>query len=330
VTNLTTRERKNSALRALLTVGYSAADVAHAVGVSERTVRRGGLVDHPSSARAGTTSPAVKARRRQVERLHKKNPRLNSDDIANELAKGGIIVSKRTITRDQNALGARHLTCDRVQRLTDLQKANRLRFAKDLIKQYPEGDDFWKLIVFSDETKRGTSDMDQTQWVYPGEARGEREQQRWDAKIHVWGYIGTDGVRCIELLPEHTVTKDTYLDLLKRTIGKRTWKDKRFWQQDNATAHTAAVVKNWLDLNVKCAPKWPANSPDLSPIENLWGCMWRDAMKSRPDTKEKLWESVQKTFREYSNEFIDNLVLSFRRRLLKVIEKKGDSISGEY
>ena len=58
---------------------------------------------------------------------------------------------------------------------------------------------------------------------------------------------------------------------MKATLGKRKWKDKRIWQQDNATAHTAKVVKTWLAANVKLLEDWPANSPDLSPIENLWG-----------------------------------------------------------
>ena len=103
---------------------------------------------------------------------------------------------------------------------------------------------------------------------------------------------------------EHTVNAASYLALLKKTVGRRAWKKQRFWQQDNARPHVAAPVKEWLAANVQCLESWPANSPDLSPIENLWGCMWRDALKCRPTTSEKLWESVQKTFREYPDEFI--------------------------
>ena len=107
IAGLTTREGTNGAIRTLRELGYSAADIAHAAGISERTVRRGGLVDHPSSSRQGTVSAAVKARRKRVKAIHKKKPRSTSSDIANELAKEGIVVSRDTIVRDLKALGAR-------------------------------------------------------------------------------------------------------------------------------------------------------------------------------------------------------------------------------
>jgi len=45
------------------------------------------------------------------------------------------------------------------------------------------------------------------------------------------------------------------------------------FQQDGARAHTAKV---WLDANIKhyIPPEdWPPNSPDLSPIKNVWSIM---------------------------------------------------------
>jgi predicted DNA-binding transcriptional regulator YafY len=53
-----------------------------------------------------------------------------------ELAEEEVFVSKRTVQRDQRALGGRHLTCERVQRLSDLQKTKRMAFAKTLDKNW--------------------------------------------------------------------------------------------------------------------------------------------------------------------------------------------------
>ncbi|KAK4316970.1 hypothetical protein Pmani_011910 [Petrolisthes manimaculis] len=39
------------------------------------------------------------------------------------------------------------------------------------------------------------------------------------------------------------------------------------------TAHNVTViaVKEWLTASeVECIPDWPAKSPDISPIENMW------------------------------------------------------------
>jgi hypothetical protein len=218
-----------------------------------------------------------------------------------------------------------------VQRLTDVQQQTRLAWAKALVRKYPESDPFWRTILFSDETKRGTSDMDQTAWVFPGENRAERQKSRWDAKIHVWGYIGTGGVRCIRNVSGHTVTKETYLALLKETLGRRQWVRSKHWQQDNATAHTAKSVVKWLAKNaIPTLDNWPPNSPDLSPIENLWGRMWADAMKLRPTNMDELWTAVDGVFRGYDDEYIDGLVLSFRKRLLMCIEANGGTIGAHY
>lgn len=333
--SLATHQEKNVAIAILRNQGKSCADIVAATGVSKTTVLRGGFAtprkERPGDDDASPTnvSPGVKDRRKLVKRIHKKNPRANSQDIVWALAKEEIHVSKRTVARDQKALGARHLTCDRVQRLSELQKANRLKWCKKLLREHPEDDPWWRSLVFSDESMRGTSDMDHTCWVFPGEARQQRQQARWDFKIHVWGYIGTDGVRCIRQV-KGSVVKESYLELLKSTIGKRPWKDKRTWQQDNATAHTAAVVREWLKANVNCLEDWPANSPDLSPIENLWGRMWSDAVRLRPTTADELWSCVEKVFSEYPEEYTTKLVMSFRRRLLKCVEVKGDSVSGDY
>jgi len=48
------------------------------------------------------------------------------------------------------------------------------------------------------------------------------------------------------------------------------------FQQDGARVHTSKATIAWLDTNIKhyIPPEnWPPNSPDLSPIENIWSIM---------------------------------------------------------
>ncbi len=48
------------------------------------------------------------------------------------------------------------------------------------------------------------------------------------------------------------------------------FKDTDFiFQQDLAPAHTAKSTKSWLNDHGVGVLDWPANSPDLNPIDNL-------------------------------------------------------------
>jgi hypothetical protein len=54
------------------------------------------------------------------------------------------------------------------------------------------------------------------------------------------------------------------LDTLK---GPSEW----IFQEDGAPCHMAKHIYNWKLKRFSLLTNWPANSPDLSPIENLCG-----------------------------------------------------------
>ena len=80
---------------------------------------------------------------------------------------------------------------------------------------------------------------------------------------------------------------------LIQNAGK--WADKRQMQQDNAPAHKIPTNMACIAANVPGGHfvAWPPNSPDLSPVDNLWSWMDSelhelDKCKNVEELKEKL------------------------------------------
>ncbi len=64
------------------------------------------------------------------------------------------------------------------------------------------------------------------------------------------------------------------------------------FQQDLAPAHTAKSTKSWFNDHGVTVLDWPANSPDLNPIENLWGIVKRKMRDTRPNNADDLKAAV--------------------------------------
>ncbi len=87
------------------------------------------------------------------------------------------------------------------------------------------------------------------------------------------------------------------------------------------------MVQDWLETNVPHFTKknqWPANSPDLNLIENLWAYMDRKVHARRARTLEGLKKIIKDEWAKISLEVIKNLYHSYPKRLQQIIDRKGD------
>ena len=93
---------------------------------------------------------------------------------------------------------------------------------------------------------------------------------------------------------------------------------------DNAPAHRAVKTQTLLKkMNVKVLP-WPANSPDLNPIENLWGYVSKRAYAGRNfNTANQLFEAHQQEWLAIPLSLLDTLCYLMDCRMDVVRAKRG-------
>ena len=95
------------------------------------------------------------------------------------------------------------------------------------------------------------------------------------------------------------------------------------FMQDNAPCHTAKSVKTFLSEEDVTVMEWPAQSPDMNPIENVWKLLNERAKEKNPRNVEELWTNLKGEWEKISVDECKILIRSCSKRCQAVIESKG-------
>lgn len=128
--------------------------------------------------------------------------------------------------------------------------------------------------------------------------------------------------------PSFKMNSKEYIQVLKTRLlpFMRRFRRKKFtFQQDNAAIHTSKETMQWLqDHNVELL-EWPARSPDLNPMENLWGILVRKiyAEGKQYATIDELKAAISKAWENIEKSVLENLTVSMTNRIFQVINRNG-------
>ncbi len=139
------------------------------------------------------------------------------------------------------------------------------------------------------------------------------------------GCISAYGMGSLNVL-EGTMNAERYIKVLEQHMLPSRW---LVFQQDNAKPHTAAITTAWFLSRVRVL-NWPAYSPDLSPIENIWCIIKRKIHQRWPQTFQQLETYIRQKWGQIQTPKLLKLIASLPR-VFKLFGKEEEMLQhGKY
>ncbi|GFV35803.1 transposable element Tc1 transposase [Trichonephila clavipes] len=276
--------------------------------------------------RVRSTTPAED---RYIVLSAKRNRRTTAQQVANQfLAVSGKEISRKTVARRLRGGGLYARRPVVGVPLTRQHRTARLQWCREY-HNWTEQD--WACVLFSDESMFSLSSDCRRQliWRECGTAYRPENIQEKDryptCSIIVWAGIMINGCTRLHVVASGNMTGQRYIDevllphlrLFHGAVG-----DKFVFMDDNATCHRTLAVHDCLHSEGIQRLVWPARSPDLNPIENVWDALGRQvAGRNYPPTR-----ALTEEWDILPQQLLNNVVQSMVRRVECCITLHGGHI----
>ncbi len=262
-------------------------------------------------------TPAVKL---QIKKILDENPPSLQAVRSKLMETAGLSLTIITLKKVAVSLGFKYGTARKVPKLTSAGRAKRVAFCRA-----HRNTDF-KSWIFSDETYISLYEGTKRLWYHPAR-RPVAEVSAWGPKLMVWVMIRYDRKPVFHIFEKGvTMVSQLYTDTLKEHLLFRGHNAYTFLH-DLAKPHTSRHTQQWLaQHHPRVVQNYPACSPDINVIENLFGIVKTQIRAKRPETLEELKQEIKEAFENIPISTVNNLIDSASRRVSDIIAASGAPI----
>lgn len=164
--------------------------------------------------------------------------------------------------------------------------------------------------------------------MHKNQLQRQRRQQHGGG-IMYWGMVLPNGLIYLRKMDGY-VNSQKYMFLLENyavPIMKLNMEPGFHFVQDNCPCHVSKITKQFLSAQDFDLLDWPANSPDLNLMENIWRMLSNLVYsEGQPQNKDELNIRIVKAVHTINSEkrtVVLNLYHTYRQRLVNVLNCKG-------
>jgi hypothetical protein len=249
--------------------------------------------------------------------------------IKNELDLG---CCKSNVAKIRRKVGFKYLWSIKTEKLSEHHINARYEFAKQIQKD-PCFDLPW---IVSDESSFIMNPMPRKLYRFTGENSAPVFQSfsGYPKKIMVWGAIGPNYKSPLVWIKGKTDSEAYCNALESKSIFPNLheqFPQGFIFQQDGARPHTSRFTLKYLEeKNAKLIPNgcgWPASSPDLSPIEHVWGYIEHRLVTETLQNETQLFAAVEDIWNNIPMTMIGNFMDGFKPGIYVVEDLHGASLA---
>ena len=284
------------------------------------------MIDKDYLACSGLKNSKIKPEdRRSILRVIKKHPFMNSYQVKIKLGRPVEHLSARTIRRIILDSGRPACVSSRVLALTEEMRCGRVNWCKRMMRRRAS---FWKDTVFVDEvyfcTKASTGGrlVRRPRGTPRNHSKYTRKVWKKPEKLLALCGISGDGHRYLHFLKKgKRMNSNSFVSLLKKEPSTFS----RVLMMDRSRVHTSKMTRAFLEAGSVRTLLLPPRSPDLHPIENLFGYLKAKLLQHPTKTLQQLRRQVRKCFFDLPDHYMAELASSMRRRMRQVIYFEGEA-----